>query len=121
MLEFYTVTVFDKLDLPDGLNRESYSNLMVQEVHEGFLHKHFGDVWTCGVFENQEDAVRIVEENVTDIQETCYGYAIVEKCTAGLYPFLRWFSLYKWDGERFVECKDSPLHHVGFQGFTFQR
>ena len=94
---------------------------MIAEVNEGFLHKHFGDIWTCGVFENEEDAVHVVENNVTDIQETCYGYAVVEKYTAGLYPFMRDFKLYKWDGEKFVRCEDSPLFHVGFQGFTFQR
>ena len=121
MENYYTVTVFDKLDLPDGLNRESYSNLMIAEVNENFLRKHYGDIWTCGVFMNEEDAIRVVEENITDIQETCYGYAIVETYTMGLYPFMRDFKLYKWDGEKFVRCTESPLFHVGFQGFTFQR
>ena len=120
MAEIWTVTVFDKLELPEGLDKESYSDLMTQESYHEFFNNHFGDIWTCALLEEEKLAFLVVEENITDIQETSYQYAVIEKYKSGLYPTPEEFYLYKWDGHKFVRMEDSPLHHIGFQGFTWR-
>ena len=53
-------------------------------------------VW--GWFENFEDAVEIIENNISDIWEYCYEYAMIEEVPAGLYSFPRQEWWWKWEG-----------------------
>ena len=118
--KLYTVTVFDKLDLPSDINKEKYYDLMIKEL-KSFYHNRFGDIWTCGIFDDINEAIRVVEHNVTDIQEGCYKYALVEEYFLGLYPHLKSYRLYCWNGQKFELMKNSILDNVDFQGFTFIR
>lgn len=45
-----------------------------------------GDVRMMGMVSSLKEARRIVKENVTDIQEHYYLYAIIEGVEKGLYP-----------------------------------
>ena len=117
MKEMYAVTVFDKVDLPENIDGYMFNALMINEL-ETFRHNHFGDVWTCAILDNYDEAVAIVENNITDIQEGCYRYAIIETWTRGLYPHMTGYALYEWDGSHFIRCDVSPLLKVGFQGFA---
>lgn len=116
---YSTVTVFDKIEFPENLNKEMWEQLMLSELHD-FKRNHFGDVWTCGLYHTVEDAKEIVEKNITDIQENCYQYAVVEEYQYGTYPFMKSCILYRWDekNERFV-LYDHEFLRAGFQGFTF--
>lgn len=116
---YATVTVFDKIDFLEELTKETWEKMLISELHN-FRHNHFGDVWTCGLYYTVDDAKEIVEKNITDIQEGCYDYAIVEEYQYGTYPFMGQCFLYKWDNENkcFIPY-DHPFLHVGFQGFTF--
>ena len=118
--KLYTVTVFDKLELPSDIDKDKYYDLMIKELRN-FYHNHFGDIWTCGIFDNANDARHTVEHNVTDIQEGCYDYALVEEYFLGLYPHLQSYTLYRWNGEKFEQVKTSVLDKVDFQGFAFLR
>lgn len=48
----------------------------------------FGDTRTVGIFPSLEEARNVVENNVCDIFETIYDYALIEEVTFGLYPDL---------------------------------
>lgn len=115
---FYTVTVFDKLDLPTDITKETYDDLLIKENID-FNRNHYGDIWTCGVYETEEDATYIVENNVTDIHENCYGYALIEEYNFGTYPLMHKCKLYKWDKEKKAYL---PYNHgilkCGFQGLA---
>lgn len=54
---------------------------------------------TVGYFEDFNDAERIVVENVCDIWEYTYDYAMIEEIGPGLYPTIDGFWLYKWNTE----------------------
>ena len=43
-----------------------------------------GGAW--GYYWRREDAVRAVHRNVTDMHETIYPYAIIERLEPGLFP-----------------------------------
>ena len=121
MEKYYTVTVFDKLDIDENVTEDILEDMRLKDVL-GFSHQYFGDIWTCGVFPDKDDAMGVVEKNITDIHEDCYRYAIIEEYSFGLYPFLRGYWLYKWDNQNksFI-----PFHHrffeLKFQGFTFYK
>ena len=117
--KYYTVTVTDKFDIDETLSSEEVSNLRIKELDK-YSHNHFGDVWTCGLYKSLEDAKYIVENNVTDIQEGCYGYAIIEDYNYGTYPHMNECWLYKWDNGKkaFLPYKHNYTTN-GFQGFTF--
>ena len=62
----YAVLVFTKLEFEKG-----FSN--------------FGSERLVGYFFDKDDAINHVKENVCDIWETCYNYAIVEGVKPGFY------------------------------------
>ena len=54
------------------------------------------DSWIAGFFTDLAEAIRVVKENVTDIFEHCYNYAVVEGYEEGLYPrpeLTRWLNM----------------------------
>lgn len=57
-----------------------------------------GGAW--GYYWNREDAVEAVHRNVTDIHETIYPYAIIERLEPGLFPVPREREWFGWDKEK---------------------
>jgi hypothetical protein len=45
----------------------------------------FGNTRLVGYYTNINDAIRAVETNACDINETCYDYAVIEGVEEGLY------------------------------------
>ena len=78
----YTITVMTKLELDDKGWLDTGSQRIV-----GFRHEF-------------DDAVEVVKENMCDIYETIYNYAVIEKVEPFLYPdcLTRWF--YKYNREK---------------------
>ena len=115
---FYTITVFDKLDLPTDITKKTYDDLLTEENID-FNRNHYGDIWVCGLYKSEEEAIAVVEGNITDIHEGCYGYALVEEYNYGLYPLMSKCHLYKWDKEMKAYL---PYNHgilnCGFQGLA---
>lgn len=71
-----------------------------------------------GFYDNFEDAEMVVTDNITDIYETIYTYAVIEEYKQGIsnYNFERWFYEYNEN-----ECGYCPIeepkelrHYVGF-------
>ena len=65
----------------------------------------YGGAW--GYFWNKESAVDAVHRNVTDMHETIYPYAIIERLEPGLFPVPREREWFGWDEEKdgFYEIK----------------
>ena len=69
-------------------------------------------------YNNFEDAHMVVKNNITDIWETIYDFAIIEEYHPGIsgYNFYRWF--YKYNKEKDIyECIEEPKelrHYAGF-------
>lgn len=55
---------------------------------------------TVGYYHDLEKAKQVVEENICDINETCYNYALIQELGPGLYPdpINNWW--YKWNKEK---------------------
>ena len=51
-----------------------------------------------------EDAKAVVEENMCDIFEYCYKYAVIEELEPYLYPERKNVWWYKWDNEKEQYC-----------------
>ena len=58
----------------------------------------YGGAW--GYYWNREDAVRAVHRNVTDMHETIYPYAIIERLEPGLFPVPKEREWFGWDEEK---------------------
>ena len=83
----YTVTTFTKIEMTDlGLPDTGSSRIPC------FYH-------------TLKDAKFTVENNVCDIWEYCYDYAVIEEVDIGCYPYCRkrWF--YKWELDESQICK----------------
>ena len=59
----------------------------------------YGGAW--GYYRNKEDAVDAVHRNVTDIHETIYPYAIIERLEQGLFPVPKEREWFGWDDEKY--------------------
>lgn len=64
----YVITTFQKVECND----------------KGFIE--YGSSRSVGWFETYEEALNIVENNIGDLNETIYDYAVIEKLGCGLYP-----------------------------------
>lgn len=67
-----------------------------------------GESVTWGFFSNKEDAVRVVKENVTDIHELQYDYAVIEEYEEGILNDTGKRQFYKWnkETEQYVEIEE---------------
>ena len=70
----------------------------VSTREENDCQKLYGGAW--GYYWNREDAVHAVHRNVTDIHETIYPYAIIERLEPGLFPVPKERVWFGWDEEK---------------------
>lgn len=59
---------------------------------------------TPGFRYSLEEAKEVVEENMCDIFEYCYKYAVIEELEPYLYPERKNVWWYKWDNEKEKYC-----------------
>ena len=58
----------------------------------------YGGTW--GYYWNREEAIDAVHRNVTDMHETIYPYAIIERLEPGLFPGPKEREWFGWDEEK---------------------
>ena len=58
----------------------------------------YGGAW--GYYWRKEDAVRAVHRNITDMHETIYPYAIIERLKPGLFPVPKEREWFGWDEDK---------------------
>lgn len=58
----------------------------------------FGGAW--GYYWNLEEAINAVHRNVTDMHETIYPYAIIERLDHGLFPIPKERHWFGWEEEK---------------------
>ena len=75
---------------------EIYTVLMCTKLEEDRSVPVFGSTRLVGFFTDFQWATEVVMENMCDLWEFCYKYAIIEKVKEGLYmaPTERWFFKY---------------------------
>ena len=82
----------------------------------------FGSSTIPGYYTKKEDAFYVVKNNVCDIWETCYDYALIEKVKEGLYnPATnenRWWFKYNYKTEEYEQIEE-PKGFSMFCGLTF--
>lgn len=78
----YFITCIQKYEKKDNLNID------------------IGAYNTYGYFTNHKDAEDVVLQNMTDIQEGVYNFAIIEDIPEGLYSQAEFREFYKWDNEK---------------------
>jgi hypothetical protein len=73
---------------------------------------------TWGFFDNYKDADAVVRNNVTDLWETVYDYAVIEEYKTGIggYTFERWFYAYNIETNQYEPIDEPELlrHWCGF-------
>jgi len=75
----------------------------------------FGCTDSPGWFSSLEEAKRVVENNICDLNETCYDYAIIEEVDEGIYNFAKFRWIYKFDKDTgtYKEISEPPcLKHL---------
>ena len=79
----------------------------------------FGSSRLVGWYPNYNVAEWAVLDNVCDINETCYDYALIEECEEGLYnpANKRWWFKYNHEKNRYFQINE-PDFIKGFCGFT---
>lgn len=74
-----------------------------------------------GFYKNKEDALDILHNNITDLWETCYDYAVLEPYYEGIsgYNFDEPHQYFKYDKERngYFEI-DTPYRYGAVIGFS---
>jgi len=91
----YFVAVFEKLDTYGPVNSSC-----------------------LGYFTSFEEAEYNVLNNVNDLYERCYNYAVIEDVKPGLWSsILSTPTFYKWDGKKYVRI-DRPKETSGLCSFT---
>ena len=80
----------------------------------------FGSSSIVGYYFDMDKAFGIVKENVCDINETCYDYALIEEIREGLYQSAssdcRWFFKYDKDKDCYYQIEEPEFlkHYCGF-------
>ena len=61
-----------------------------------------------GYYHNKNDCIKVLHDNITDIHEYYYNYAVIEKINEGLYslPIEREFFEYKKNLSGFFEIEE---------------
>lgn len=79
----------------------------------------FGSERLVGLYPELEVAQSAVTENLLDINECCYRYALIEECEVGVYhpAYRRWWFEYDKEKDEYFEI-DEPEFVKGFCGFT---
>jgi hypothetical protein len=69
---------------------------------------------TFGFFDDLDNAKLIVENNISDINETIYDYVVIEKIRQGLYPDVLSRILYKfnYDKKQYEIVENDFPHHL---------
>lgn len=78
----YFITVFEKVETSD------------------VFFADFGCRRTWGYYPEYEMAAKALHENVTDMYEGCYKYAVIEKIDWGICAICEERQWFKWDKER---------------------
>ena len=78
----------------------------------------YGGAW--GYYLKREDAVDAVHRNVTDMHETIYPYAIIERLDSGLFPLPKEREWFGWDEEKggFYEIETPECDKYFPSGFS---
>lgn len=98
--EYYFITVFTKL-----------------EQNKGFL-VNVGIKRCWGFYEDKGTAIKAVEENWTDLNETIFDYALIEGYNEGIGHYTGFRKLFKYDyqSNRYVEIDEPDFldRHICF-------
>lgn len=79
------------------------------------------DTRCVGYFKTFEEAERVVINNIDDIWETCYEYAVIEKIEPGLYQYdfhPTWYKWHKLTGG-YIQCEQPTfVNAIGGVGYA---
>ena len=100
--KYYFITVFEKLEVSDL----------------GWPETGSQRCW--GFYLDKDIAFQAVHENWTDLEETIYGYALIEEYKEGISHLTGYRQWFKFDIEKkgYVEI-DEPEGYKHFVGFAF--
>lgn len=98
-----------------------YTVMVMTDLYQNSKIKfpEFGDSRIVGWYPEFDMANSAVTQNMCDINETCYRYALIEECEWGLYhpANKRWWYEYNRENGEYA-LFDEPDFIKGFCGFT---
>ena len=100
----------------DKYNKKYYFITVFHEFDENY---GISDARCWGFYEDWNDAREVVENNITDIWETVYWYAVIEEYTQGISTCTlnRWFYKYDRNLNKYIEIKE-PEYIKHFYSFA---
>ena len=120
MTTFCSMVAFEKLKIPCDLGEGEWWNHWL-EAGGDVCRCCFGNSTIMGIFQNADDAKKIIVENPETISDIQQPYIFLCEYEFGLSPAPSKMYLYKWNDENtcFDEVDASYLEHIGFFGFMF--
>lgn len=99
--QYYFITVFERLEIDDL----------------GYPDTGCSRCW--GFYADKDTAFKAVHENWSDMEETCYEFAVIEEYLEGIsyYTGFRQFFRYNKDTDGYVEI-DVPVGYEHFCAFS---
>lgn len=97
--KYYFITVFSRLDLDE----------------KGWTDTGNRRCW--GFYKDKDRAFQAVHENLTDLNETIYDYALIEEYEEGISGLTGFRQFFKFDGKGYVEIEE-PKGYGLFSGFA---
>ena len=109
----YTVTMID------SFKNEQNAKFSSPVLNTKGIYWMPDDSWIAGYFTDLKEAIQSVIDNVADVFEHCYNYAVIEGYEEGFYPvaeLTRWF---KYDAESDKAFEIEPPLHNNVRGYAF--
>ena len=77
------------------------------------------DSWIAGYFTDLKEAIQSVIDNVADVFEHCYNYAVIEGYEEGFYPVAELTKWFKYDAKSDKAFEIEPPLHNNVRGYAF--
>lgn len=93
----------------ENMEKTMWFVTVVEKIEENkFGFVVFGDDRTWGFFSNKDDAVRVLHNNITDVHESFYEYAVIEEYYEGIGSSTQNRQWFKWNDKKggYVEINE---------------
>lgn len=77
------------------------------------------DSWNCRVLHGFERSYPVCVDNVADVFEHCYNYAVIEGYEEGFYPVAELTKWFKYDAKSDKAFEIEPPLHNNVRGYAF--
>ncbi len=78
---------------------------LVTKVRKGFTFENYPEIRCVGYLLDLNEVIKHVENNILDIHECSYKYAVIEKVSEGFYPHSEEIQWFEWNTDKYKYVK----------------